>query len=102
MVLWYAPSAHSTPTWALTYANCVENFKLIYVYTINSTDSFNTATGTGKVGLISAEDIATEGFKALTSEKPINAPRYIFGPELLSYDEVIASNQFARSALALT
>jgi uncharacterized protein YbjT (DUF2867 family) len=47
-----------------------------------------TATGTGRVGFIDADDIAAVAVRALTDETAPNADLVITGPEALSYDDV--------------
>jgi uncharacterized protein YbjT (DUF2867 family) len=52
--------------------------------------SILTATGTGRVGFIDAEDIAAVAFHALTSEHAPDTDLVLTGPEALSYDDVAA------------
>ncbi|MGP4115111.1 NmrA family NAD(P)-binding protein [Streptomyces sp. 4N509B] len=47
-----------------------------------------TATGSGQVGFVDAEDIAAVAFHALTDEHAPNAGLVLTGPEALSYDDV--------------
>ncbi|WEV27990.1 NAD(P)H-binding protein [Streptomyces sp. 71268] len=49
-----------------------------------------TATGTGRVGFVDAEDIAEVAVHALTDDPPPTGDLVITGPEALSYDEVAA------------
>jgi hypothetical protein len=56
--------------------------------TIVSQDSFDSATGNGKIGLLSSYDIASAAFDGLTATVSPNTDRILFGPELITYDEV--------------
>lgn len=47
-----------------------------------------TACEDSKIAFVSATDIAAVAFRTLVDEKPHNTYYYIFGPELLTYDEV--------------
>ncbi|MGH3380601.1 MAG: NAD(P)H-binding protein [Actinoallomurus sp.] len=47
-----------------------------------------TATGSGRVGFVDAEDIAAVAVHALTGEYAPNTDLVLTGPEALSYDEV--------------
>ncbi|MCU1643843.1 MAG: NAD(P)-dependent oxidoreductase [Nocardia sp.] len=47
-----------------------------------------TATGSGRVGFIDAEDIAAVAVHALTDQQAPNTDLVLTGPEALSYDEV--------------
>jgi uncharacterized protein YbjT (DUF2867 family) len=49
-----------------------------------------TATGSGRVAFIDAEDIAAVAVRALTDERPHNTDHLITGPEALSYSEAAA------------
>ncbi|MEU6314012.1 NmrA family NAD(P)-binding protein [Streptomyces sp. NPDC047014] len=49
-----------------------------------------TATGTGRVGFVDAEDIAAVAVRALTDVRAPNTDLVLTGPEALSYDEVAA------------
>lgn len=49
-----------------------------------------TATGSGRVGFVDAEDIAAVAVRALTDERPHNTDHLITGPEALSYAEAAA------------
>ena len=68
---------------------CTENFtRDLFAPTINASDSFNSATQNGKMGLVSSDDIADIAVRALTDTVPHNIAHIIFGPELLTYDDV--------------
>lgn len=56
--------------------------------TIRDERTIYSATGDGRVPLISAEDIARAGAAALTALDPPNSDFVLTGPELLNYDEV--------------
>ena len=47
-----------------------------------------SATGSGRVGFVDAEDIAAVAVRALTDEKAPNTDLVLTGPEALSYDDV--------------
>ncbi|MDT0449448.1 NmrA family NAD(P)-binding protein [Streptomyces hesseae] len=47
-----------------------------------------TATGTGRVGFVDAEDIAAVAVHALTDVRAPNADLVLTGPEALSYDDI--------------
>ncbi|MFD4349553.1 NmrA family NAD(P)-binding protein [Streptomyces coelicoflavus] len=49
-----------------------------------------TATGTGRVGFVDAEDIAAVAVRALTDESAPNTDLVLTGPEALSHDDVAA------------
>ena len=49
-----------------------------------------TATGSGRVGFVDAEDIAAVAVHALTDDDAPNAELVLTGPEALSYDDVAA------------
>jgi len=73
------------PTWFM------EDFsEMQHMPTIRDEDKIVTATGDGKVPFVASDDIAAVAFRALTDEVPHNTDHLIFGPELLSYDEVAA------------
>jgi uncharacterized protein YbjT (DUF2867 family) len=52
--------------------------------------SILTATGSGRVGFIDAEDIAAVAFRALTNEHAPDTDLVLTGPEALSYDDIAA------------
>ncbi|WP_017574611.1 Rossmann-fold NAD(P)-binding domain-containing protein [Nocardiopsis kunsanensis] len=49
-----------------------------------------SATGTGRVAFVAADDIADVAVAALIDPVPHNTDHIITGPEALSYDEVAA------------
>ncbi|MEU6645338.1 NAD(P)H-binding protein [Saccharomonospora sp. NPDC046836] len=49
-----------------------------------------TATGSGRVGFVDAEDIAAVAVRALTDERPHNTDHLITGPQALNYTEAAA------------
>jgi uncharacterized protein YbjT (DUF2867 family) len=49
-----------------------------------------TATGSGRVGFVDAEDIAAVAFHALTGEQPPNTDLILTGPQTLSHDDIAA------------
>jgi hypothetical protein len=63
---------------------------------IRDNDVIPSATGDGKIGLISTPDIAELAADALTDAKSHNKEYLMFGPELITYDQVCPS--FANSS----
>lgn len=61
--------------------------------TIRDQDLIMTAAGDGRVPFVSAEDIATVAFRALTDKEGHNADHLILGHDLLSYDEVFSASE---------
>jgi festuclavine dehydrogenase len=59
-----------------------------HLYSIRDADNIVTATGEGKLPFVSADDVASVAFRALTDEKSHNTDHLLLGPELLSYDDV--------------
>ncbi|WP_369390629.1 NAD(P)H-binding protein [Streptomyces sp. CG1] len=49
-----------------------------------------TATGTGRVGFVDAEDIAAAAVRALTDDRAPNTDPVLTGPEALGYDDIAA------------
>ncbi|MGV9888064.1 NmrA family NAD(P)-binding protein [Streptomyces sp. NPDC003395] len=49
-----------------------------------------TATGSGRVGFVDAEDIAAVAVRALTDEQAPNTDLLLTGPEALGYDDIAA------------
>jgi festuclavine dehydrogenase len=67
----------------------IENFsERQFLPTILDQSTIITATGSGRVPFVSADDIAAVAFHALTDRIPHNTDHLILGPELYSYDEV--------------
>ncbi|WP_226002248.1 NAD-dependent epimerase/dehydratase family protein [Paenibacillus sp. BJ-4] len=54
---------------------------------INGDGVMITATGSGRVGFVDADDIAEVGVRALIDEQPHNTDHVITGPQSLSYAE---------------
>ncbi|KAF8907532.1 hypothetical protein CPB85DRAFT_836591 [Mucidula mucida] len=65
-----------------------ENFITLHLESIRDRHTIVTASGDGKIGFISADDIADLAFDALTRAESYNTDKIIVGPELLSYDDV--------------
>ncbi len=65
-----------------------ENFSTQQLPSIKERNTIVSASGDGKVGFVSADDIADVAVSALTDEKSHNTDHIITGPELLSYDDV--------------
>lgn len=78
------------PEWAvLRPSYFMENFtEGPHRQTIAQSHKIYSATGDGKIGFVSADDIAAVAFRALTDAVPHNTEHIITGPESLSYAEV--------------
>jgi uncharacterized protein YbjT (DUF2867 family) len=61
-----------------------------HALSIREHGSILTATGSGRVGFIDAEDIAAVAFHALTDEHAPDTDLVLTGPEALSYDDIAA------------
>ena len=74
------------PSWFM------QNFtgKHAHALSIREHGSILTATGSGRVGFIDAEDIAAVAFHALTNEHAPDTDLVLTGPEALSYDDIAA------------
>ncbi|KAF8189350.1 hypothetical protein BJ912DRAFT_1059180 [Pholiota molesta] len=70
------------PTWFQ------QNFGTNVVVPIRDGNHIFSATRDGRIPFVSADDIAEKAFEALTVEPSLNKDVLIFGPELLSFDEV--------------
>ncbi|MFN3661366.1 NAD(P)H-binding protein [Yoonia sp.] len=58
--------------------------------TIRKEGAIYSATGSGRVGFIDADDIAAAAVAALTADIAMNADAILTGPEALSYDDIAA------------
>ncbi|MEK3947418.1 NAD(P)H-binding protein [Paenibacillus sp. FSL H7-0703] len=78
------------PEWAVLQPSYfMENFtEGQHVSTIKNTSTIYSATGDGRVGFVSADDIAEVGVRALIDDKPHNTAHVITGPQSLTYGEV--------------
>lgn len=66
----------------------MENFLAPHhLHTIKSENKIWSAAGDGKIGFVSADDIAEVGVRALIDQEPHNTSHIITGPEALSYSE---------------
>ncbi|KAF8189351.1 hypothetical protein BJ912DRAFT_850807 [Pholiota molesta] len=70
------------PTWFQ------ENFSNSLAIPIRDGNSTVSATGDGRIPFVSTTDIAEKALEALTVEPSLNKDVLVFGPELLSHDEV--------------
>ena len=69
----------------------VENFSNhMHQITIKEEGKIYTACQDGKIPFVSTRDIAAVTFHALTDIEPHNTDYRIFGPELLTYNEVFS------------
>ncbi|MPY52386.1 NAD(P)H-binding protein [Streptomyces acidicola] len=74
------------PSWFM------QNFTGTHTHAVSIREDgiISTATGTGRVGFVDAEDIAAVAVHALTDEHAPNADLVLTGPEALSYDDIAA------------
>jgi uncharacterized protein YbjT (DUF2867 family) len=84
--------AKSAPDWAVLRPSWfMQNFSEgTHAATIREDGLIYTATGTGRVGFIDAEDIAAAAAVSLVATTPLNSDVVLTGPEALSYDDVAA------------
>jgi festuclavine dehydrogenase len=63
---------------------------LIYFHSqsIKKSNSFSSATGDGKLGFVSSDDVIDHAAIALLDERSCNTDHVIVGPQLLSFDDV--------------
>lgn len=87
---WLAANA---PDWAVLRPSWfMQNFSEgPHAATIRDEGIIYTATGTGRVGFIDAEDIAASAAAALVGPTPLNSDVVLTGPDALSYDDVAAT-----------
>ncbi|KAF9004803.1 hypothetical protein BDQ17DRAFT_1399589 [Cyathus striatus] len=64
-----------------------ENFSFRSIESIKKRDEIVTAAEDGRIPFISAQDIAQAAFEAFTTDDYNYAEPFIFGPELLTYDD---------------
>ncbi len=69
----------------------------MHIQNIKDKHTIITSSQDGKIGFISADDIADLAFDALTRAESYNTDKILVGPELLSYNDVC----FPRLFLAL-
>lgn len=69
------------PSWFM------DNFANDRAGLIRDEDRVVSATGTGKIPFVAADDIAQAAFDALTATTSVDSDLFVVGPELLSYDE---------------
>ncbi|MFD0359416.1 NAD(P)H-binding protein, partial [Streptomyces sp. NPDC127110] len=62
----------------------------LHARSIRAEGVVRTATGTGRVGFVDAEDIAAVAARALTGVRAPNADLVLTGPEALGYDDIAA------------
>ncbi|MFE7136970.1 NAD(P)H-binding protein [Streptomyces sp. NPDC057644] len=74
------------PSWFM------QNFTGTHAHALSIRDEgvIRTATGTGRVGFVDAEDIAAVAVRALTDEQAPNAELVLTGPEALGHDDIAA------------
>lgn len=80
------------PEWAVLQPSWfMQNFSEgLHAATIRDADAIYSATATGRVPFIDAEDIAEVAVRALVDAEPPNRAALLTGPEALGYDEVAA------------
>lgn len=90
--------AQNAPEWAVLRPSWfMQNFSEgPHAATIRDEGVIYSATGTGRVGFIDAEDIAAAAAACLTAPAPLNGDVVLTGPEALSYDDVAALIAAAR------
>ncbi|SEK05951.1 NmrA family NAD(P)-binding protein [Paenibacillus polymyxa] len=78
------------PEWAVLQPSYfMENFtEGQHVETIKNNKAIYSATQNGRIGFVSADDIAEVGVRALIDDKPHNTAHVITGPQTLTYNEV--------------
>ncbi|KAK0221292.1 hypothetical protein IW262DRAFT_1372725 [Armillaria fumosa] len=67
-----------------------ENFLTRHLRSIKEKNTIISASADGKIGFISADDIADLAVSTLMDEKSHNTDHIITGPELLTYDDIAA------------
>ncbi|AJT70034.1 hypothetical protein T261_8441 [Streptomyces lydicus] len=74
------------PSWFM------QNFTGTHAHALSIRDdgALWTATGSGRVGFVDAEDIAAVAVRALTDEHAPNTDLVLTGPEALGYDDIAA------------
>lgn len=87
---WLAANA---PDWAVLRPSWfMQNFSEgPHAATIRDEGIIYSATGTGRVGFIDAEDIAASAAAALVAPTPLNSDVVLTGPDAWSYDDVAAT-----------
>lgn len=81
--------ANNAPEWAVLRPSWfMQNFSEgPHAATIRDGGILYSATSTGRVGFIDADDIAATAAKALTAALPLNSDIVLTGPDALSYDD---------------
>ncbi len=84
--------SESAPEWAVLRPSWfMQNFtEGVHLDTIRDESAIYSAAGDGRVGFVSAEDIAACAASVLTVDRAPNADFVLTGPEALSYDNVAA------------
>lgn len=79
----------NAPEWAvLRPSYFMQNFsEAAHAATLRQSGQILTATGSGKVGFVDAEDIAAVGLEALVRPEPFNEDLIITGPRSMNYKE---------------
>ncbi|WP_372426119.1 NAD-dependent epimerase/dehydratase family protein [Salinarimonas chemoclinalis] len=92
--------AENAPEWAVLRPSWfMQNFSSgPHGRTIREESAIYSATDTGRVGFVSADDIAAAAVAALTSARSLDGDAVLTGPEALSYDDVahVASDLLSR------
>jgi uncharacterized protein YbjT (DUF2867 family) len=79
------------PQWAVLRPSWfMQNFTGTHAHavSIRADGVIRTATGSGRVGFVDAEDIAAVAVRALTDEQAPNSDLVLTGPEALSHDDI--------------
>lgn len=90
--------AQNAPEWAVLRPSWfMQNFSEgPHAATIRDEGVIYSATGTGRVGFINAQDIAASAAACLVAPAPLNGDVVLTGPEALSYDDTAALIAAAR------
>lgn len=82
----------NAPEWAVLRPSWfMQNFSEgPHAGTIREQGIIYTATGSGRVGFIDADDIAATAAASLTARKPLNSDVVLTGPDALCYDDIAA------------
>ncbi|NLU69228.1 NAD(P)H-binding protein [Streptomyces sp. HNM0574] len=81
------------PQWAVLRPSWfMQNFTGTHPHAVSIREEgvIRTATGTGRIGFVDAEDIAAVAAHALTDERAPNTDLLLTGPQALSHDDIAA------------
>ncbi|KAF9036872.1 hypothetical protein BJ165DRAFT_615128 [Panaeolus papilionaceus] len=69
----------------------MQNFEKYHLPFIKSANHIFSTAGDGRIPFVSCEDIAQAAYHALTSNEAGRRDVFVVGPQLLTYDEVVAT-----------